>query len=343
MRASNYELCKGLFLFFSRLIFFIWLTGCSMLYKGTGEVLIAYAEDQAVPYIMATDDVALGCSMTEAFTPFLLSFSRVTVTPDRLAILFYLLAGHCAEFKAWEAELGYLRAIHAKNPVLAQDARIVQQRLLALAARRQLLGYQALVAVFSEPAEACPVLIAEHDELYWLMGLLNGLQAIINDIASGGHEGVPMDIAAKVGRGAACLNNKKWWGVPEAIQAVIWMSIPGQLPVDKNPQAMIQRSLKIGREQGINLAQVLAAQAYMGKGEIEVVKNIIGNYARLSIQTPESQLFKILNEVSRLQIQGISDRLWTKATGRRTPYGRIGYFWDDSREKVETIDIDQLL
>jgi hypothetical protein len=318
------------------------LNGCAIVYKGTGNVMIGYAEDEGVPYILSTDDVALTCSIVESFTPFLLSFSQVTTSPDKLAILFYLMNGNCTEFKAWEEELRYLRAIYSKNPIEAQDARIAQQRLLGLAAHRQLTGYHYLAKAFVEPGDECPDFDSDNDELHWLVGLINGIQAIINDIASGGTVEVPMNIAAKVGRGAACLNNEKWWGTPEAIQAAIWMTIPGNRPVDRDPEQTLRHSVKMGLQQGIRIPQVLAAQVYLGLGEIEQVKKIIRNHAGLK-QTPASQTYKSLNQVSSLQIQAISDRLWTEATGKRTPLGRLGFFWDDTDKVVDIIDIDELL
>ncbi|OQK15319.1 hypothetical protein AU255_17760 [Methyloprofundus sedimenti] len=313
------------------------------MYKTTGDALLGYAEDQGVPYMLASDDVALGCSMAEAFIPFLLSFSRVTTPPDQLAILFYMVAGSCTEFQAQEQELRYLRAIYAKNSIEAQDARIAQQRLLGLAAHRQLTGYYALVTAMSEPGGECPEFASENEQLYWLLGLLDGIQAIINDIASGGSVEVPMDIAAKVGRGAACLDNQQWWGVPAAIQAAIWITIPGNEPIDKSPREVLQQAMQIGAQQGMSVAHVLAAQVYLGQGETAAVKQVIRSYAQLARTAPENQEFAILNQVSGLQIQAISDRLWTAATGRRTPLGRLGTFWDDSDMTVETIDIDELL
>jgi len=320
----------------------ILLNGCSFVYKGTGQVMINYAEDEGVPYMLAADDVDLTCSMVTSFTPFLLSFSQVTTPPDQLAILFYLMAGNCAEFKAQEQELRYLRAIYSKNAIEAQDARIAQQRLLALAARRQLTGYHYLVKVFSEPGAECPEFSSENEELYWLMGLINGLQAVINDIASAGRVEVPMDIAAKVGRGAACLNNEKWWGAPDAIQAAIWMAIPGNHPKDKKPEQILQDSLQMGLQQGIRIPQVLAARVYLGLGRIEQVKTIIRNGTEIK-ETAATVSYKSLNQVSNLQIQAISDRLWTEATGKRTPLGKVGDFWDDPEKIVEMIDIDELL
>ncbi len=314
-----------------------------MAYKSTGDILIDYAEDHGLPYILKTQDVALGCSMTEAFTPFLLSFSQVTTPPNQLAILFYLMNGNCTEFKAWKEELRYLRAVHSKNPIEAQDARITQQRFLAQAARRQLTGYHYLTLAFVEPGIECPIFDSDKEELYWLIGLISGMQAIINDIASGSVVGVPMDLATKVGRGASCLDNKKWWGTPDAIQAATWITIPGNRPIDIDPEQVLKHSFQIGLQQGIQIPQVIAAQVYLGQGKIEEVKNIIRNYSGLTKQTSISQEFKILNQVSKLQIQAISDRLWTEATGKRTPLGKIGFFWDDSQETVDTVDIDDIL
>lgn len=318
------------------------LNGCTLTYKSTGKVLTGYASDQAVPYTLATGDVGLTCSMVESFTPFLLSFSQVEVSSDQLAILFYLMAGNCTEFKAQEQELRYLRAIFSKNEIEAQDARIAQQRLLSLAASRQLLGYQYLAKAFVEPGNECPEFNSEPEELYWLLGLLNGIQAIMNDVASGGMVEVPLNTAAKVGRASACLDNQKWWGTPKAIQAAIWMISPTGYPVDKDPEQILKQSIKMSLQKGVKITQVLAAQVYLGRGDIEKVKGIIRHYEK-GIETPATETFKMLNQVSRLQIQAISDRLWTEATGSRTPLGKLGSFWDDPVKTVDMIDIDEFL
>ena len=42
-------------------------------------------------------------------------------------------------------------------------------------------------------------------------------------------------------------------------------------------------------------------------------------------------------------IVAISDRLWMENTGHRTPMGQLGTFWDDEKEAVETMDLDDLL
>ncbi len=319
------------------------LNACTTVYKQTGNILIGYAEDEGLPYMLASDDVALSCSMIESFTPFLLSFSRVNTSPEQLAVLFYLVAGHCTESKASEEELRYLRAIHAKNATEAQDARIAQQRYLSQAAKRQLKGYRHLAPAYSEPGAECPSFDGDNDEFYWLAGLISGLQALSNDIASSGNAKVPLNMAAKIGRAASCLDNEKWWGVPDAMQAAIWIMIPGNTPADKNPGQILDDSMKLGTQQGIRLPHVLAAQVYLGLGETEKVKQIIRDHRSSTTQVAGNQDYAILNQISVLLIQQFSDRLWTEATGKRTPLGKLGAFWDDPDKKVDIIEIDDIL
>lgn len=316
----------------------------NLLYKGTGNMLISYAEDQAIPYILETDNVDMGCMMSEAFAPFILSFSRVTTPPYQLAILFNYLSGSCAEFKAKEEELRYLRALHNKNIIEAQDARITQKRLLNKAAKLQLNSYQSLELAFTEKkADDCPVLSSENAEFYWLIGLVNGLQAILNDLASESRANVPLDIALKVNRRASCLDNGKWWGLPRAIQAAIWINFPNSKPADINPHAVLDQSTHIGLKQSIRISQVIAAQVYIGLGDTEQVKKIIRHHFKERTENPTLAAYKFLDEVATLHLQSISDCLWTAATGKRTPIGSLGSFWDDPADIIDTIDLADLL
>jgi hypothetical protein len=319
------------------------LSTCSLIHKNTGNVLISFAEDETVPYVLASNDLDLGCAMSKAFTPFILSFSRVTKPPNELAIMLYLLAGSCSEVKAWEEELRYLRAVYSKNVLEAQDARIAQKRLLNQAARRQLAGYNSLVLAIAEPGGECPVFNSDNVELYWLIGLLDGLQAMLNDLATEGSANVPLDIASKVGRGAGCLDNEKWWGLPKAIQAAIWETIPSNKPADIDPLKVLDQSMQIGLQQGVLITQVLGAQIQMGLGHTEEVKAIIRLHQEAKTLTPSASTFRLLNEFTTLQLQAISDRLWTEATGKRTPISGLGTFWNDPKKAVDTINIDDML
>ncbi|MEI7869688.1 MAG: hypothetical protein WCI11_17510 [Candidatus Methylumidiphilus sp.] len=319
------------------------LSTCSVVYKNTGDVLIGFAQDETVPYVLASNDVELGCAMSKAFTPFILSFSRVTAHPNELSIMLYLLAGSCSEFMAWEEELRHLRALHSKNVPEAEDARIAQKRFMTQAARRHLAGYQSLVLAIAEPGGACPDFDSDNAELYWLLGLLDGLQAMLNDLASEGIANVPLDIASKVGRGSACLDNEKWWGLPKAIQAAIWVNIPNDKPADVDPLNVLDQSMQIGIKQGVRVSQVLAAKVHMGLGNIEQVKSIIRSHKKAIVNTPSKPEFRLLDELATVQLLAISDHLWTEATGKRTPISGLGTFWDDPKGAVDTINIDDML
>lgn len=325
-------------------LFLPWLlSSCAMVYKGTGDVLIGFAENEAIPYVLASDDVDLGCAMSRAFAPFVLSFSRVTDQPNELAVMMYLFAGNCSEVKAWEEELRYLRALYFKNVLEAQDARIAQKRFLNQAARRQLAGYNSLILAIAEPGGKCPDFDSDNAEFYWLIGLLDGLQATLNDLASEGSANVPLNIASKVGRGALCLDNEKWWGVPKAIQAAIWVTIPGDKPENIDPLTELDQSVQTGLQQGVRVTEVIAAQVYMGLGRTDQVKAIIRRNKESKAQALSVPAYKLLDEFATLQLQAISDRLWTEATGKRTPISGLGTFWDDRKDAVDTINIDDML
>ena len=318
------------------------LTLKNVVYKSTGDTLIGFTEEQAIPFILKSGDIDMGCGMSQAFSLFIQSFSQVTNPPNHLAIIFSLLTGNCAEFKAWEEELRYLRAMRSKNIEDAKDALIKQRRYLHLAASRQLAGYLNLKLAFIEPGSDCPNFNTTNGEFFWLIGLLDGLQAVFNDISSGGTLGVPLDIGLKVGRGATCLNNEKWWGMPNAIQATVWSIFPDIKPADKKPFMILDQSMQMGRQQGIGISLVLAAQVYSGIGNIEKVKEIIRSHTETKVQTPAKLKFKILDEMTTIQLLAISDRLWTTATGYRTPIGKLGTFWDDPKETVDTIELNDI-
>lgn len=322
------------------LILILFLLSATIVIRNSGKLLVGFIEDYAVPYVLKTDDVEMGCVMAEALTLLIPSLAQMNASPYKLAVMFDFLSGSCSEFKAWEEELRYLRAIHMKNITEAQDARIAQKRYLNQAARRQLKGYRNLELAYSEiPGENCPDFDTWNEEFYWLVGLMDGLQAVLNDLASEGSANVPLDISLKVGRGADCLNNEKWWGLPHAIQAAIWVSFPDNKPQGIEPLVILDKAMQTGLKQGMRIVQVIAAKIYIGRGDIDRVKAIIRDNAGARISTSANPGFIFLDEVTTLQLQAISDYMWTEATGKRTPIGGLGTFWDDPKSSVDTIDI----
>ncbi len=211
------------------------LSGCGavnhMIYKTTGDVMQGFSRNHTVPYLMESDDLAMGCSMSEATAPLLMSFGRVTSEPDQLAVMLYLSSGSCAEEQAREHGLTASRAMHSMNAGEAQDALIRQKRAHALAAQRYLKGWQHHNAHYGDPdASECPKFKDEMDEFIYLAGLLSGMQALNAQIQSSSSIGVPFNTGSVVGRATQCLDNKKWWGAPMGLRATVWAMIPGTMP-----------------------------------------------------------------------------------------------------------------
>ncbi len=320
------------------------LTTAVIFYKYLDDILIGLTKKEVIPYVLTTDDVAAGCVMTDAFAPLLTRISNNKKSSYQLTVLFEFLSGSCFEFKAWEEELRYLRASYVNNVTEAQDARIKQKRLLNQAASKQFKAFRGLgMGLKEESGTDCPDLAAGNAEFYWLIGMLGGVQAILNDLSSEGGANVPLDVAYQVSRGIACLDDQKWWGVPKAIQAAIWVSFPGNKPAGVDPLMLLQRSIQIGLENRMRISQVLAAQVYIGLGDITQVKKIIRYDAEIRDQITSNLEFRFLDEVATLQLQAISDRLWTEATGKRTPIGGLGRFSDDPKNAVDTVDINDIL
>ena len=76
---------------------------------------------------------------------------------------------------------------------------------------------------------------------------------------------------------------------------------------------------------------------------MDQVKAIIRRHNEPNTKIPIEPEFRLLEEFTTLQLQTISDRLWTEATGKRTPFDGLGTFWDDPEKAVDTIDIADFL
>lgn len=321
------------------------LQGCGLLYKSTGDVLINYGKDEMLPYVMTYRDTEMGCAMGESLTPLLMSFEAVGSDPDKLAVLVYLSAASCAQDAALTAELRYLRNINQGDVAAAQDARIVQKRKAALAARRQYEAYQRMISEYGDIKEnhQCPDLDKDYDQIVWMAGLIAGAQALMNDSTSGGQVGVPRNIPAKISRGANCLDNAKWWGVPKGIQGAIWNLLPPLAPENAQPWKQLERAQEMGFEQGVRLGSALYAMAAYSQGDTQRLREAIRRFAEYD-KSKINQQYRLFDAMAHTLIQGISDRMWTEATGKRTPVGALGTFWDeDSSSKSNNSDIQDLL
>ncbi len=313
-------------------------TGCTgFLYGQTGDVMSGYTVDHMVPYLMASGDVDMACETGVSMGAFLMSFEQVSKRPNRAALVTLLSAGMCAEARAWDAELARLRALHGDRPVAAQDARIVEVRAHALAARRYHRAYERLVAAFGPPGTGkCPTLHGS-DSLLYLLGLSAGLLAVMHDKAGGGVAGVPLDIPRAVARASRCLPDARWWGAPSALRAAIWTSVPGAAPKGADPWKVLADAAAQGDAAGFRLPGALEVQAAAAAGRTDLVEQAIAREAASYQKTPPSKAYHLLDRYAWLIDQHASDVLWTGKTGHRTPVDGFGTF-PDQPEKTQEDD-----
>lgn len=326
------------------------LVGCQtfkdkVVYAPAGDIMQSLAKEHTVPYMLGTEDVVVSCAMSEALSPLLMAFGRVTTNPDQLGVMLGLSAGGCAEQRAWTDELRYLRAMRDLRADEAEDALIAQKRHLVIAAKRQYAAYKHLVTYYGEPGgEECPDLDSDFDQFIWMAGMLSGLQALNNEIQSTSGIGVPKNIASKVERGASCLDDEQWWGAPMAMKAAIWSMLPGAEPKGENAWERLKTAQEKGEAARVRLPNVFYAMAAHTKGKNDLVKDIIRRHADQVKKHPANPEYALIDKTATVQLMAMSDRLWTENTGHRTPVGGFGTFWDDKKESnIEVLDLDDLL
>lgn len=317
------------------------LQGCGMIYKSTGDILISYGKSDMLPYVMLSDDVSMSCALGESTTPLLMSFESVGSNPDKLAAMVFTTASTCSDQRSLEAQLRYLRDIKTGDVSGAQDARIEQKRWAAVSAKRQLIAYNRAIKAYGNMQDGrCPKLKTDFDQMVWMVGMLSGLQALLNDTTADGSVGVPRNIAANAAMGATCIDSAKWWGVPEGMRGAVWNMLPMLAPEGTDSWKMLENSAKTGFKTGVRLGSALYAMAAYSKGDDARLKQAIRDFVANSKNVNPN--YKLLDSIAASMIEGLSDRLWTQATGKRTPYGELGTFWDDAKAQPK-VDINDLI
>lgn len=316
------------------------LNACTHIYNLTGKGIVKYGKDQMIPYFLSTDDPYVACAMGESLSPVLLSFGEVT---DQMTTVVALASGMCADLAAREAELRYLRALRNNDVVEAQDARTQQKRYIALSAKRMFEGYKALVRVYGEPGKECPKLKGFDNQLFWMIGLMDGMQAVLADVSSDSKSNVPLGIIPKVLDGVKCLDSDQWWGLPEGITSLVLILLPTELPPGVDPYKNLAHSIAVGKSKGVRIGQMLEAALYENQSETAKLKAVIRDHVETVKKVPGDPALRFLDVMATMQIRLISDRMWTEATGQRTPYGKLGTFWDDKKATSEALDIDDLI
>lgn len=301
--------------------------GCS-LHAMTGDMLAEYSTLHVGPYLMESDDLGMACETGVSLGGQLLSYARVTDSPDQPAVSTLVSAASCAEEHAWSAQLRSLRALRAGDSAGARDARIVEKRAHTVAASRYYRAYLRLAAGYGEPGGACPVLEDKLDELAWLLGMIAGANAVQHDRAAGGEIDVPTDVPIKVTRGLECLDDARWFSIPTALQAAIWLGVPGSTPEGVDPWERLAAAAAAGAAKGVRIAQALQGKSAEATGDAALLRQVITSHAASREQVPSHSEFRLLDANATRLILHMSDVLWTQAMGHRTPHQGLGSFWE---------------
>ncbi len=327
------------------LITTIGLAGCSQHFMRdtVASGMVDFNYDYASPWFMSSQDTDVMCAMGEGMGGMIYPMGP---NVDPLIPMLSLSSGLCAFEKSQEQELRYIRAMRKNDAENAQDARTLQKRWMSLAAQRQYFGYQAMVRAYGEPGGDCPRFDSKNEEMSYFFGLLVGIQAFQSDFSTGGEVGVPTDTVAKVTNGMQCLDSNEYWGLPDAINVMtdIMLAAAGD---DKSTleagYAKLDQAARVGERQGVRMVQALQAQLYMMQDKDEKAKQVIRDHVASIKRTAPNPDFQLMDLMATRQIRAASDKLWTEATGRRTPYGKLGTFWDDKPKLDSALDIDDLL
>jgi hypothetical protein len=299
-------------------------SGCnSFLYGQTGAVMTGYTTEHVAPHLLASDDLALACRLGGAFGTFVNSFERVSDRPNRAALISAVSAGMCAEAASWEAELSYARHLRAGRVGDAKDAQLRGQRYHLLAAKRFKEAFSRAEATFGKIGGKCPEIEPE-DGVFMLLGLSSGLMAVLHDRGAGGAAGVSMAIPRQVERGTKCLDSATWWGVPKALAATVWLTVPGSGPEGVDPKKVLVESAAIGAKAGVRLASAMQVLATAGAGDERGLRAAIAEHGKsLAAKKPDPK-WRLLDMYGFVLSRQQSDLIWTTATGHRGPTDGLG-------------------
>lgn len=305
----------------------ITLSGCNGM---IGNVLADTTNKMILPKVMNLGDVGVGCAAGEALGGMIVAYGDYSKKAKRASVMTSLSAAMCMDDVVWEAELEGMRALRAGDVEAAKDAKARQQRAHYIAAERYLAAHMALKETYGVPGpdEECPKLKKPEDQLTYMLGLSAGVLAVLNDGGAGMALGVPLDIPAGVTRGAQCLDDDVWWGAPRALQAALWALMP-EAPGADDPWKTFNESAAKGKAANVRLSGAFKVQSAASIGNEAKVREGIREHAANLKEAPADPAWRMLDVYGSAIVLHESDKIWTQATGHRTPFGEFGTFPDD--------------
>ena len=292
------------------------LSGCSI-QKMAGDAVIEYTHDQAIPYLMAQGDLKAACSMGESLGPVVASFSRVELNPENVGIATNMAAGMCAEFEQRTAELDRIRALYENRTSAAQDALIREKQGHQLAAMRMIRAYEDAMKTFGDMSAQCRTFDNTTDELLSLLGLASGALGLLHEFNSEKSLGISLEVTSMIEKSAACFDDDKWWGLPTALRAALWLSIPGAGPEGVDPIQAMQDAAQKGDAQGVLLARAMLVMMANTIGKPDIMCQVISEIPQKAALNTD---YALLNAYAMSMMTHQADIAWTKEKGHRAPF-----------------------
>ncbi|HNI62184.1 MAG TPA: hypothetical protein PLF28_01830 [Agitococcus sp.] len=314
-----------------------------------GNQINHFSQENVLPVVMASDDITMVCHANETNTPLLMSFNKFGVDSSLLLALGYSGSATCIDIEAHEKQIWSALAEKQGLVNMAQDARIAQQLLNRDAGKRQILAYQNMASYFKQNYQyeigegQCPTIKEDREQLLLIVGATAALQALKNDVASGRLINFDMSIPAKVGRAMSCVDNEKWWGEPQAIQAGLKVILPKDAAEEQQAWQKLQDATDIGLQTGVRLAHATYAAIASIKGRDDYLRDALKRFEALPEATLNTQ-YKLLNQIAALQVRQVANMYWVKNEGRRAPTENFSQFWDEKAKPSATVNqlLDEL-
>ena len=315
------------------------LSGCSV-QKMAGEKVLSFTHDEAIPYLMSQGDLKSACQMGQSMGPVVASMTRIELNPDNIGIATNMASGMCAEFEQREAELDRVRALFEGLSPAAQDALIREKQGHRLAALRMSAAYENAVKTYGDFTDKCPKYESSTDELLSLLGVASGALALLHDFNSEKSVGISLDVPVRIEKAAKCFDDNKWWGMPTALRAAIWLSIPGSGPEGVDPLEAMQKAAENGDKQGVSLARAMLVMMAATVGNNEVKCKAIAEMPDASTQNSD---YAMLNAYAAGLITHQADIAWTKENGYRAPFMQYSCPGVQSASTIDQSQADALL
>jgi hypothetical protein len=283
---------------------------------------------RVIPALMEVPDLDLICRFGHSVVGGVTAATHKNPA-DKALILAYAASGICAEREARESRLHIqlamenYEALGPARSTLARDARLTTQRLYALAARRYQTSWNKTVSAYGLDCAK----MADREQILFLVGLVAGDLSLIADTASGSVVGVPQNTVLEAARAAECLDDDLLVGLPKALQAVAWATIPGTGPSDVDPWKQLDEAAVKGEAAGVRMGRSLQIFAAANVGNDELVRTAIAAHAA-ALERPASPEWALLDTFAYETSLFESDLLWIAATGHRTPV--LGQFPNQS-------------